>query len=434
MLLGASGASFAGVICEVPEVGGVPVGQTVVTGVDVDVDFPPGSTGVDVSIDTVTLTPCLPAAGTLTTNDEDIDTGDGSVLTTRLEASGLVSGATLVSSGNVFGLRATFGNAFDTSTRLTVNGDARVTDDLFVSDNAAISGGLSVTEDINVNSNANVGGNLAVSGNAGAQNLSVTNAINSESVTTTTVNATDVNASSVQATTIVSAPVGQFDNLNAGSINTESITSRTGNFNTVNASVGNFDTFNSQVGNIDVVNAISVSTGSLQADTISAGAISAGSVSASSVNAGVVTAGAVNAGRVTAGTVTTSGVIRAGGGFDATGNKIRNVADGMAPSDAVNLKQLTVVQDQVTLLNEQLTDTAQAAYEGIAGATALASIPAPTPGKNSALGLGLGNFRGTNAVAMGGSFLIPNTPFQVKVGASLTGDHKTLGAGIGWSF
>jgi hypothetical protein len=102
--------------------------------------------------------------------------------------------------------------------------------------------------------------------------------------------------------------------------------------------------------------------------------------------------------------------------------QVHGVADGTAPYDAVNVRQLDKV--------------ATRAYSGIAQIAAMQAVPAPIAGKNYSLGMGGGFYAGQQAIAFGGK---ANVGENVSVGASVaTGFGNTndmaasVGAGFSW--
>jgi hypothetical protein len=72
--------------------------------------------------------------------------------------------------------------------------------------------------------------------------------------------------------------------------------------------------------------------------------------------------------------------------LDMGNNRIINLSDGINPMDAVNRRQLDKVQDDL--------------QSGIAAAAAIAAIPAPTPGHRFSVGIGGGFYEGNSAVSM----------------------------------
>lgn len=198
----------------------------------------------------------------------------------------------------------------------------------------------------------------------------------------------------------------------------------------------NGQSINTGLGDVvtDVMISNSVSTGTVSATTVSATTVNATTVNATNATvSGTLAAGTVSANQVNANNlavvnnITAGGTITASGGFDAGGSRIVNVAPGENDTDAVNMGQLNGLQGQVQ-------DLTLESRRGIAGVTALAMIPDVPEGKDTVMGIGVGHFKGENAVALGANFRIPQTSAYVKLGASLSGGESTAGAGLGWSF
>ncbi|HWE98276.1 MAG TPA: YadA-like family protein [Caulobacteraceae bacterium] len=106
--------------------------------------------------------------------------------------------------------------------------------------------------------------------------------------------------------------------------------------------------------------------------------------------------------------------------------QITNVAPGVNPTDAANMAQLNQVKNYAL-------QTARYAFTGVAGATALSMIPQVEPGKRFALGIGLGDYRGYGAVALGGSARVTDH-IVVKGGVSLSNSDPSygIGAAVSW--
>lgn len=86
--------------------------------------------------------------------------------------------------------------------------------------------------------------------------------------------------------------------------------------------------------------------------------------------------------------------------------RITNVADGVAGTDAVNMRQF----------QSGMTEMQRNAYGGIAAATALTMIPDVDQGKTIAVGIGTANYKGYQATALGVSARITQN-VKVKMGA-----------------
>ncbi len=110
-------------------------------------------------------------------------------------------------------------------------------------------------------------------------------------------------------------------------------------------------------------------------------------------------------------------------GSQGNERRITNVANGTAPTDAVNLGQM----------QSAIGDTARAAYSGVAAATALTMIPEVDPGKTLAVGVAGGTYKGYQAAAVGASARITQN-LKIKIGAGVSGSETTIGAGASYQW
>ncbi|QPB43746.1 YadA family autotransporter adhesin [Rodentibacter haemolyticus] len=108
--------------------------------------------------------------------------------------------------------------------------------------------------------------------------------------------------------------------------------------------------------------------------------------------------------------------------------RITNVAHGVKGTDAVNVNQLNEVKRDIRKTDKKLR-------AGIAGVTAMANIPQVTQAGANLVGVGVGNFKGENAIAVGYSKLTDNNKviFKVSGAANTRGDYN-VGAGIGYQW
>nr|WP_301280510.1 YadA-like family protein [Collimonas arenae] len=113
-------------------------------------------------------------------------------------------------------------------------------------------------------------------------------------------------------------------------------------------------------------------------------------------------------------------------GSPGSERRITNVAPGINPTDAVNVSQLTNVQNQVG-------NVQRIAYSGVAMAGALSGLPQVEPGKIFSLGAGLGNYAGYTALAIGMSARLGQNTI-VKMGVSATSSGTLINAGVGYSW
>jgi autotransporter adhesin len=123
--------------------------------------------------------------------------------------------------------------------------------------------------------------------------------------------------------------------------------------------------------------------------------------------------------------------ITLGNGQAPGGTRISNLAPGIAPNDAVNLGQLSAVQSQ---LQGQIGSVQRIAYSGVAMATAMSSLPqAMTPGK-TLMSLGVGNYAGYSALAVGFSGRSNDGKWVYKINGGYSGTRFNIGVGVGYEF
>ncbi|WP_080422329.1 YadA family autotransporter adhesin [Burkholderia ubonensis] len=103
--------------------------------------------------------------------------------------------------------------------------------------------------------------------------------------------------------------------------------------------------------------------------------------------------------------------------------RITNVADGVGPNDAVNMRQF----------QNGISDIARKAYSGVAAASALSMIPDVDQGKTVAVGVGTANYQGYQAVALGLSARITQN-LKVRVGTSMASAGTTWGVGASYQW
>lgn len=142
-------------------------------------------------------------------------------------------------------------------------------------------------------------------------------------------------------------------------------------------------------------------------------------------------------------TINNNGVSIVGGpsmtasGINAAGNKITNVADGMAPRDAVNMGQLDAVSQRLgNNMNElgyKIGEVEDDANAGISAAMAMSSLPQAYIAGKSLIGGGIGTYNGESAVAIGFSKLSNDGRWVMKVNG--TADTQgNAGGSIGAGF
>ncbi len=121
-------------------------------------------------------------------------------------------------------------------------------------------------------------------------------------------------------------------------------------------------------------------------------------------------------------------------GLDMANQRIQNVAEGVAPGDAVNLGQLDRVSEgmnqQVNRLDGRINLAEKRADAGTAAAMATAGLPqAYLPGK-SMFAIGGGTWNGESGFAMGLSTVSDNGKWVVK-GSGASSSRGDFGASVG---
>lgn len=137
--------------------------------------------------------------------------------------------------------------------------------------------------------------------------------------------------------------------------------------------------------------------------------------------------------------INNSNVALNSGGLNNGGNRITNVAEGKAPTDAVNVSQLNNLGNNVNnALNQmgyRLGDIEDNANAGTSAAMATAALPqAYLPGKSMLSG-GMASYNGQGAAAIGISKLSDNGRWVIKVNgtADTQGNYGgAVGAGFHW--
>ena len=112
--------------------------------------------------------------------------------------------------------------------------------------------------------------------------------------------------------------------------------------------------------------------------------------------------------------------------------RITNVQDPKNLTDAANKRY---VDHSVNSVRNELKQTDRKLRGGIAGAVAMANIPTTNRAGSTMVGVGVGNFKGQNAVAVGLSKSSDNNRIHFKVSGSATsaGDYA-VGGGIGYQW
>ena len=126
-------------------------------------------------------------------------------------------------------------------------------------------------------------------------------------------------------------------------------------------------------------------------------------------------------------------------GINMNENRIKNLADGINATDAVNVRQLRAQGNQFNQrlndLDNKVNKNRKRSDAGIAGVTAIANIPQVfLPGK-STLGVGVGGYGSQTAVAVGYSRAADNGKHIIKISTGINSQSKAnFGAGYSYQF
>ncbi|WP_338578177.1 YadA-like family protein [Neisseria leonii] len=164
-------------------------------------------------------------------------------------------------------------------------------------------------------------------------------------------------------------------------------------------------------GTLEVQLAKDVKVGSVTANTVTANTVTAGNTT---VNTDGITIGGSNG---------AAPVSLTGSGLNNGGNRITNVAPGVADTDAVNVGQLKRLGGDMAAIGKK-------AYAGVAGAIAQSSIPQVTRPGVTGFGIGGGHYGGQSAVAIGMSSMSDGGNWIIKGNVS-TNTNGTVGIGAG---
>ncbi|MEG9533740.1 YadA family autotransporter adhesin, partial [Mannheimia indoligenes] len=138
---------------------------------------------------------------------------------------------------------------------------------------------------------------------------------------------------------------------------------------------------------------------------------------------------------VTANEVKVGDVTINNNGINAGNKQITNVADGVKDTDAVNVRQLKQVKNDVTNINNKV-DKLDKRVRGIgASSAAAASLPQVyIPGKSMVAAAG-GTYSGASAVAVGYSRASDNGKLILKLqGTANSQGNFSAGAGVGYQW
>lgn len=141
----------------------------------------------------------------------------------------------------------------------------------------------------------------------------------------------------------------------------------------------------------------------------------------------------------TTGDVNVGGTIHAHGGLDMHNNRIVNVADPKAPTDAVNKRYVDNavknINNNINRLDNKIDHVDRKLRAGIAGATAISFLQRPNEAGKSLVSVGVGGYRNENAIAVGYGRNSDNNKISIKVGASINSrSDVNWGGSIGYQW
>jgi hypothetical protein len=124
-----------------------------------------------------------------------------------------------------------------------------------------------------------------------------------------------------------------------------------------------------------------------------------------------------------------SGSVAGNGEFNVGNRRVTGVSDGIADTDAVNVRQLNSLEQQN---DKRFDDIEETAYRGIAIANAM-DVFLPDPGKSFRLNIGGGYYENEGAIAITGAGRITeDTSLYLGIGTDV--DGKEVGGKVGVSF
>lgn len=285
-----------------------------------------------------------------------------------------------------------------------------------VTDTTTITGVANVNASVNANTNINTGtstGTVAIGNSASTTNV----------LGTTNINATGAAATNVGTGT---GAVTVGNTTGAAAVNGSTVTSTAATTNTMAS--GDNTVVIDNTANTVTLTADSDATAGNGRSVITAGPTSASMLvtTATGVSHGVnVTQTATT---ISGGTASTTLTLNDDGATFAnttTGGaaRVMGVADGVNDTDAVNMRQFNSLRSDM--------DEAEG---GIANVAAMANIPQVEPGKSFSVGAGYGNFKGENAMALGGSArFTDNVVAKASVGFG-SENATTVGGGVSYSW
>ncbi len=124
------------------------------------------------------------------------------------------------------------------------------------------------------------------------------------------------------------------------------------------------------------------------------------------------------------------GVVSVGNAAAGETRILSGVADGTRPTDAVNVRQLEAYGKGI---NERFSKFERETRGGIAAANAIASLPQVVYAGTSSVAVGLGDYEGRQALAVGISHMTNDGEYIWRVNGAVSTDGKrSLGAGVAY--
>jgi hypothetical protein len=352
-------------------------------------------------------------------------TGGGAQIYGSTEARLESTGSRFTAAGNAASI-----NSDGTTSVNTGNGSGNV-----------VIGNAANTTTIQSGTNAITGvtNNITASGTNSANNVTGTTNVNTTGTATTSIGNANA-AVNVSGTTKINDSVNAATSINTGSstgavnignssnaANVTNINSTTNNIGAGYASTNNIGTggtaTTNNIGNSQTTTQVNAQAGNAKMTLANNSAVltvpSATTVGGNVVNNGVavsntqstLTGGNTSTTRLTLNdTAATFSRVSNGAPITVTG-----VADGRNDFDAINVRQFA---------------------NAIAGVSAMANIPTLQQGKESSIGVGVGNFMGKTALALGLNYRVDaKTAVRVTASSGLSSGAKfVVGAGAAWAF
>lgn len=329
--------------------------------------------------------------------------------------------------------------------------------------NASTSNGVTVTSNsVNIGTLSTVAPTVNIGASNATTNITGTTNINSSGNADTTIGNSGVGVVTIQSGTN-SIVVNNTGTTVSGSMTVSGDTSMNGpnnNIGTTQASVNQIGTYSGSTNTIGGSGVTNTVLGSTNINTTGTASSSIGnSTGTVGVTGSTVTVtGATNIN--TAGTANTSignatGTVGVSGStvnvatnsgstvnigsttgnstVNMNGNRIQNVGNAVAGTDAVNLNQLNNAISSTNNAINGLQNQMNSAKAGIAGVTAATNLPGLVQGQKYNFGLGWGNYLAYNGIAVGGNARVTDN-VTLKVSGSATSGVYSGGAGLAIGF